>query len=169
MKGFISGIRDKRSEIKGDLINLLANLSFGSSWGRVFTQAAVSCGRPHFAKASRGKHGLLAGISKPMRKIRTCLATMGTLYWVKMKFFKEPIFEPPARLMRFRRGLSFLPKKKNLILLDLGSGPIAELYYLLPKNVIKYIALDPLLRIDYLLGKAKLIKRKINKRFRYRR
>lgn len=60
----------------------------------------------------------------------------------------EPIFEPLARLFRFREGIPYLVKRKSIVIVDLGCGPNAPFYYFAIQKGIeikKYVGIDPLL------------------------
>lgn len=63
-------------------------------------------------------------------------------------FFKEPIFEPIARILRFAEGGRYLDGSRPIIIVDLGCGPEILFYkYAQKKNLMikKYFGIDPLL------------------------
>jgi len=82
---------------------------------------------------------------------------------------KEPIFEPIARKIRFRKTTGVIKKsKKPIIIVDLGCGPLAPFFKYLKKQRVKikrYIGIDPLVNDKNKREKeVKLIKKPINKK-----
>jgi ubiquinone/menaquinone biosynthesis C-methylase UbiE len=82
---------------------------------------------------------------------------------------KEPILEPIAREIRFRKTTKIIKKyKKPIIIVDLGCGPLAPFFDYLKKQKIKiksYIGIDPLVSVrDKREKEVKLIKKPVNKK-----
>ncbi|MFA6004854.1 MAG: class I SAM-dependent methyltransferase [Patescibacteria group bacterium] len=68
-----------------------------------------------------------------------------------MKLFHEPFFEPFARIFRFAFGSMWIPRNKELVMLDVGCGPQIRFYHFARLTGIrlkKYIGIDPLLHED---------------------
>lgn len=62
-----------------------------------------------------------------------------------MAFLREPLLEPVARWLRFKKGLQHVPRDRPLVILDIGCGPEPRFYHF-AKNKIqikKYIGIDP--------------------------
>ena len=71
-----------------------------------------------------------------------------------MKLFKEPFFEPFARLVRFIFGSFYVPHFKPLTVVDIGCGPRIRFFNFTQVTGIKlkkYIGIDSLLDKDILL------------------
>lgn len=82
---------------------------------------------------------------------------------------KEPILEPIAREIRFRKTANIIKKdKKPIIIVDLGCGPLAPFFDYLKKQKVKiksYIGIDPLVSVKNKREKeVKLIKKPVNKK-----
>jgi len=61
---------------------------------------------------------------------------------------KEELLEPIARLFRFNKSLSYIPKNTLITVVDLGCGMEIRFYKFLKKNGIiinKYFGVDPLI------------------------
>lgn len=60
----------------------------------------------------------------------------------------EAILEPVIRYFRFKKGIKMIPKKKSIVLADLGCGPKIRFYHFATRSdvkVKKYFGVDPLL------------------------
>lgn len=65
-----------------------------------------------------------------------------------MPLFEEELLEPVPRIFRFIKAFKELPKNKQIIVADLGSGPKMRAYYAMKKagvNISKYYGIDPLI------------------------